>query len=260
MGKTFDRFVFDDRFFLKSPSRLHAATEDVSLMLQLRVFERLRTRAPHVAALPMTMLSFASEAGTHRVMVDAKARFVFDNKAAEGYTVGVPAKAQMVAWLRLLHAAVTSLHKAGVVHLDLHPNNTMFKLKDGEVAHVILIDLDSALVIDGAAPMLVAQDVVDHVQRGAWRNAYPDVLVAGQPAPPEADWYFVGALLLAHLRGEAESWVKGPSRAVALDELKAMLEQNREALQACARAVRAGLQAGVENLRDAGLIEDGVGL
>ena len=199
----------------------------------------------------------------NRLFIPDKAYLVFHNLVAKGYTAGLPVKCHMASWLMQLHAAVTAMHSVGVVYLDLHPNNTKFKLgADSAVEHVILIDFDSALPSSetGEDRWLVRKDVVDHVHRGEWRKAYPDILEVGQPAPREADWFFIAAVLLGHLRGKAEGWVKGPGRAIALDQVKTLLEMERAGLLACIEDVRTGLADGVAKMRQLKMVDEGASL
>lgn len=57
------------------------------------------------------------------------------------YDSGLPARNDLFdPWLVSLVAAVRRMHAAGVVHLDIHPHNTLHRvLEDGRV-DVLLID------------------------------------------------------------------------------------------------------------------------
>lgn len=250
-------FKFGDAFFCKTPARLHHDLEEASLAAQLRVFACLQSQG---VVMPLTALSFITVQGSQQLQVANQAILVFPNMVKKGFTVGLPAPQHMASWLRCLWTAVTRLHGAGVVHLDLHRNNTMFRLAaDGAgVDKLMLIDLDSALLFKEDE---VRQDVIDNVQRNEWRNAYPHgVLEEGGEALLKADWYFVAAVLLGHLRGRTEEWVKGTdganARAVAIDDLRLYLEEHRDTLMKCLDDVQESLDAGVEIMKANGLVAE----
>lgn len=212
-----------------------------------------------MAVLPLTALSFHSEAGNEELGVSEKAKLVFPNMVLQGYAVGLPAPRLMASWLERFHLAVRKMHAAGVFHLDLHPNNAMFRIASSgdEVEDLVLIDFDSALSLEED---VVCQAVVDHIRKGRWDKAYPETLVADQPPPKEADWYFVAGILLGHLRGLTEDWVKGPDRAITLAGLKAVLEKERSLLETRVSALETSLVDGVEKLKALELVDGGVTL
>lgn len=252
-------FEFGDAFFTKKPARLHREKAESSLRLQLEVFGRLQ--GVESVTKPLTALTFISVAGSDELTTDTESRLIFDNFVCQGFVVGLPASVHMRSWLHCIHGAVRAMHDAGVVHLDLHPNNTLFRLGEGGVADVCIIDLDSAFPL-GSGP--VDPLVLKHVQRNDWRNAYPiEHLTSNDDGPsPMADWYFVVAVLLAHLRGLTENWVQAeaPDRTIALDQLRDMLEENRSGLLNCCEAMAQDIDAAVDRLKELELIGEAAAL
>jgi hypothetical protein len=230
-------FVFDGRFFLKSPTSIHAATPEQTLAQQLNVFEQLRVKCPAVVVLPLTCVSHNRTADGRPII--SIPRLVFPNMWLAGYDAGVPADANLFnAWLDKTVVAVLAMHAAGIVHLDLHPHNTMHR-RDPETGDidVKIIDLDSALPRDKP----VSANVLEHVRRGVWSEAYPDLLVAGQSAPPEVDWFFLTAVLLAHKRGLTAEWRQAPApvrEQVATERLRELMKRCRKQLQNCCTVLR----------------------
>lgn len=257
------KFVFGDDFFIKTPTRLHRNTEEQSLALQLQVFQRLYA-AEEFVVRPMTALSFIMAAGTNQLLPAPSTQLVFTNMVSKGFTVGIPAATHMRSWLQKLHTAIHAIHAAGVVHLDLHPNNTMFLLNaDGTgLAQLVIIDFDSALPRD----QTVRRNVIDHVWRGQWKDAYPTFLVADEPPPTSVDWYFLAAILFAHLREHAEAWCVQTStaphsrRAVALDKMREMLERERSRLEACVESMERGVDEAVEYMKSVGMVAEDASL
>ena len=247
-------FVFGDSFFTKKPARLHYDKAENSLRLQLEVFARLQ--AVETVAKPLTALALISTEGTHELTVDTESRLIFENLVTQGFVVGLPAAAHMRSWLDHMHAAVAAMHAAGVVHLDLHPNNTLFRLGENGVEAVRIIDLDSAFPL-GYGP--VDPSVRQHVRRNAWRDAYPMSHLPVDDEPSVlADWYFVVAVLLAHLRGLTDQWIEAeaPGRTIALDELRIMLEQERHLLLECCEAMKESVDDAVDRLKEVQLVEE----
>jgi Ser/Thr protein kinase RdoA (MazF antagonist) len=51
---------------------------------------------------------------------------LFEHLVKQGYVVGLPPnKDHFMLWLNAVRKAVLATHKAGVVHLDLHPGNVV---------------------------------------------------------------------------------------------------------------------------------------
>jgi serine/threonine protein kinase len=71
---------------------------------------------------------------------------VYRDITFDGFLMGTPPRSDDVVFDRYIHAlagAVTEVHKAGVVHLDLYPSNIFWKSDEG-VVEVRLIDWDVA--------------------------------------------------------------------------------------------------------------------
>jgi hypothetical protein len=151
-------------------------------------------------------------------------------------------------------AAVRRMHAAGVVHLDIHPHNTLHRvLEDGRV-EVLLIDFDAALLQSQVTP----KEVIDHVQRGDWASAYPSFLEQGVPPSPLIDWYFVAAIVLSHCVGESACWrLPATKQRPALDSLFRVLEKHRKMLEGVSEWMKEGrLSEVLETFKRDGVFEE----
>jgi serine/threonine protein kinase len=75
------------------------------------------------------------------------AQIVFQNLEIDGYRIGVPGSEQLqVLFAVNLKAVVAAIHAAGLVHMDLHPSNIMWK-EEGGAVKIKIIDWDSVQLI-----------------------------------------------------------------------------------------------------------------
>jgi hypothetical protein len=241
-------------FFCKTPASLMRSGEQAAIY-QLRIFERLRAgRVP--AALPVARLAYKQDANGATVLTQS--RLLFEHLVKQGYVAGLPPNKDLfMPWLKAVREAVLATHKAGVVHLDLHPGNVVWRMQHEEL-QVRLIDFDASVLIEDK----VGKTVLEHVQRGTWAEGCPSYLKADEPPSPLVDAYMLTAILLAHLAGLDEEWraaARGDPNvgaAVALDGLCRLVRDNREILEGCCRvlleggvdATKAALQQKVKNL------------
>ena len=103
-------------------------------LFQLELYEKLREgRVP--AALPLARLTTGTGQLTSEqpVLFPPPVYFVFEDLAAQGFWSGLPNEEELfLPWLRGAMEAVRLTHAAGVVHLDTHMHNFMWRVQDGE--------------------------------------------------------------------------------------------------------------------------------
>jgi len=202
------------------------------MLHQLRVFERLR-RSPAAAhvVLPAAVLmqrpvAEADAGGDAAVSWRPELAVAFPR--LDGFEAGVPlpGHAMRAAVLRALRGALRSIHRAGVVHVDLFCGNVLWRAA-GCDAEVRLVDFDAALEVGQAVPA-AAREIV---QRNGHLNSYdPELFNEGQVARPAFDWWhFVlladdeapfgkGALWAAEALA---AWLQSPGRVAHVRELVA---------------------------------------
>jgi Lipopolysaccharide kinase (Kdo/WaaP) family len=117
-----------------------------------RVLNRLfaHPQARKVAVFPLSVRSPSPDSGTE----DSRCYWlIYEDLAAEGFKIGTPDRildsGRYQAFLRALEAAITHIHKAGVIHCDLYPSNIMWRADaEGESVEIRLIDWDNAHCLD----------------------------------------------------------------------------------------------------------------
>lgn len=249
-GKLVYRFDADE-FFLKTPNSRHCVTNtDLDLSTSARetleVFEALRrAKVPCVYPLGCVPVLEAVEVEVKKdsqdpelededtwdpeLVVTTGAKMVFENK--KDFTCGLPSSgtSDFYSWLRASIAAISSMHAAGVVHLDMHPFNILHRILPGGAVEVLLIDFDGALLRSEPVPAsLIAQRSV-----GSWGHAFPTcLLTAGGPADTLVDWYYLSGVLLCFLQGKGSSF-RGKPRKASYAVLKQVLARHRDALLEC---------------------------
>lgn len=101
-------------------------------------------------------------------------------------------EAEIIPWLRSLLEVLDYLHRCGIIHRDISPDNIMLPQGGGEP---MLIDFGAAISRDGAAKMPIA---------GKLGYAPPEQL-AGGVCSPHSDLYGLGATALVLLTGKLPS-------------------------------------------------------
>lgn len=238
-----------EKFYCKLPLTI-GLTDEQAVAHQLLIFETLR-KGKVPAVLPVTRIA-------HKGMSDdetklEESRLVFPHLSAEGYTIGLPLlKEDFYSWLDAVQRAVNAMHKAGVVHMDLHPFNIMWRKAKNDTIDIQLIDFDGSLLKDE----LVPQALCDNVRSSPWCMAYPQLLVADQPPSEQIDAYFLAGIALAHTHDGDDAWriCNGAlDRVTAMAKFREFLEEHREALEKCCAAVLSSTADVMKAFEQAGL-------
>jgi hypothetical protein len=139
------------------------------------------TSAQACVALPITVMT--------RVESSHGGFIVFPHLSWEGYRLGMPtAQSQRVALVKAIRAAVSLIHAAGVVHVDLYFSNIMWKIDPQDNILVKVIDWDTA----HAAGEPLMNSIRQRLSTD--RLALLGVSEAPVLAEPALDWVFLEVL------------------------------------------------------------------
>lgn len=164
----------------------------------------LRIRHPYIVGY--RSFSHDLELDLHYIVTD----FIEGENLAERIKRGPLDREEFRTLARALIEGLAAVHKAGIIHRDLAPDNVI--LEDGDVAHPKIIDFGVVKDTSGFFPTIVGDNIV-----GKMNFMAPEQL--GKPkydVGPWTDVYSLGLVLLAARRGEAADM--GGSFADAIDK------------------------------------------
>ena len=85
------------------------------------------------------------------------------------YKIGLPASQdERYSYLSILRCAISRIHAAGVVHMDLYPSNVMWKLDKDNGLKLKIIDWDAAVYCDDDLP----QDVIRRLEKSCREDVH----------------------------------------------------------------------------------------
>ncbi|MEC4806086.1 MAG: serine/threonine-protein kinase [Jaaginema sp. PMC 1079.18] len=114
---------------------------------------------------------------------------ILQNRQARQQTLG---EGEIIRWLRSLLPVLDYLHRCGIVHCDISPDNIMQPRRGSPL---MLIDFGVAMLLEGNSPPATA---------GKFGYAPPEQLAQGQ-CYPHSDLYALGATALVLLTGKLPS-------------------------------------------------------
>ena len=225
-----DAFLHIAAYHIKKP--LHFVGNNVahSVWHQLRVFARLQEMNFVHTAYPVAVLQKCPSGN------EWKNEFAMVFQRLVGYRTGRPDRTQFAAFTIALINVVRKLHRAGVVHIDLFPNNVMWKFEPTGDCHVMLVDFDASLFIGDRVP-LHARAVVE---RNGHMHSYDARLFdAGACALEVFDWWHVAVLSeysSPFWNGDIvafQNWLDGDGKRCGLRERAASLVRRFDSLCVC---------------------------
>lgn len=185
------------QYHVKPPLPFVGRSVEHSVLHQLRIFERLRrsSAAAHVVLPAAVLMQRPVEKAASWAPTLAIAFPHLSN-----YRTGVPLPGEeyRAAVIQGLRSALRSVHRAGVVHLDLFSGNILWRPTAAEVnnsledsnrggsVQVRLIDFDASLECGQLVPK-AARQIVE--RNGHLFSYNPDLFIEGQTAHPAFDWW-----------------------------------------------------------------------
>jgi Lipopolysaccharide kinase (Kdo/WaaP) family len=150
----YDAAVETSKYLIKEPLPFVGPTTSHSVLHQLTVF---KTLLDHDAARDV-IVPPAAALMQHIVPSESGFRWEKKNSIAfprlEGFKTGVPRVGEPFRKevLAALKTALQAVHAAGVVHMDLYPDNVLWRKAAADEVEVRLVDFDAALFIGQAVP------------------------------------------------------------------------------------------------------------
>jgi hypothetical protein len=191
-------------------------------LLQLEIFERLR-RCKVPAAYPLTRVTTGLDlffktpgqqqadspspqpsGGPGRPGQNRSAIFIFHDYSRDGFRSGLPSAPEVfLPWLTAVMAAAQKIHRACVVHFDLHPHNVLWKKTEAGGIDLRIVDWDLSPRMD--YPLRDhSRDMLPH--RRGWKYMWGTVMSRGRPEA-WTDWLYLLTTLLFWLsEKEGAEW------------------------------------------------------
>jgi hypothetical protein len=175
--------------FIRPESEVHHRQ---NLLMLLHRFGQLWKGGDEVrdaVAFPVTTFGWAGS----KIHGNCAPHLVFDNYTheANGSFQALAecklTKTQYMVVLRAVAAALSAIHAAGVVHMDLTPGNILCTTTEAGVCVVKLVDWDTSLLAGEKIPTGTA-GVLAH---NGWSTCYHPSMADGQCALADFDWWFI---------------------------------------------------------------------